>query len=58
MALRRDLNNRVLGGVCSGLARHMDLDPTVIRLAFLLAAVFWGVGPLIYLIMWLVIPAE
>lgn len=56
--LRRDLSNNVLGGVCSGLAKYLDIDPIAVRIAFLLAFFFWGIGPLIYLIMWLVVPAE
>ena len=56
--LRRDMSNNVIGGVCSGLAKYLDIDPIAVRLAFLLAFLFWGIGPLIYIIMWLLVPSE
>ena len=56
--LRRDMSNNVIGGVCSGLAKYLDIDPIAVRLAFLLAFLFWGIGPVIYIIMWLLVPSE
>ncbi|MFM1877075.1 MAG: hypothetical protein RL266_2812 [Bacteroidota bacterium] len=43
-------------GVCAGVADYMDLDPTVIRLAFVLLFFFAGGGVLLYLILALVMP--
>lgn len=56
--LRRNTDDKVLGGVCSGLANYMDVDPVAVRLAFVLGTLFWGIGPLIYLVMWLIVPAK
>ena len=56
--LRRDPNNKVLGGVCAGLANYMDIDPVAVRHAFVLGTLFWGVGPIAYLNMWLIVPVE
>jgi len=49
-------NNKVLAGVCSGLANYYNIDPTIVRIIFLVAFFGFGVGPLIYLILWLVMP--
>ena len=43
-------------GVCAGIAEYMDLDPTIIRLAFVLLFFFAGGGVLLYLILALVMP--
>jgi len=57
--LYRSRTDRQLGGVCSGLANYFRIDPTVIRLIFVLgffltgSATFW-----LYLVMWIVIPEE
>jgi phage shock protein C len=45
-----------LFGVCSGLANYFDLDPTIMRLLFLVALLFFGTGLLLYLIMAVVMP--
>ena len=45
-----------LAGVCGGLGEFLGLDPTVVRLVFVLLALLGGHGILIYLIMWLVMP--
>lgn len=47
---------RMIAGVCSGLGAYLGIDPTVVRLIFVLLAVFGGGGLLIYLILWLIMP--
>lgn len=54
--LFRDPENRVVGGVCSGLGYYFNIDPVWIRLLFVFGVVFAGTGPLIYLILWIVLP--
>jgi phage shock protein PspC (stress-responsive transcriptional regulator) len=56
--LYRIRDGRVVAGVCAGLAAYFGVDPTLIRLAFALLIVFGGVGVLLYLGAWLVIPDE
>ena len=56
--LYRSETNRGIGGVAGGLGEYLGIDATVIRLFFLLAAIFNGLGLIIYLIMWLTIPSE
>ncbi|PLX24390.1 MAG: hypothetical protein C0599_02290 [Salinivirgaceae bacterium] len=55
-ALYRDPDNTVLGGVCSGLGYYFGLDPVIIRVITVLFTIFYGVGFLIYIILWAFIP--
>ncbi|MEQ8717900.1 MAG: PspC domain-containing protein [Acidimicrobiales bacterium] len=54
--LRRGTDKKI-AGVCDGLGRHFGIDPTIIRILFVAAAVLGGSGVLLYLIAWLVMPA-
>ena len=56
--LYRLREGRVVAGVCAGLAAYFAVDPTLVRLAFALLAVFGGAGILLYLCAWIVIPEE
>jgi phage shock protein PspC (stress-responsive transcriptional regulator) len=56
--LYRIRDGRVVAGVCAGLAAYFGVDPTLVRLAFALLTVFGGVGILLYLGAWLVMPDE
>jgi phage shock protein PspC (stress-responsive transcriptional regulator) len=56
--LRRSSTNRVIGGVCSGIAEYFDLDPVLIRLIFVIMAVFGGAGVIAYLIAWIIMPEK
>lgn len=55
--LYRSKDNRILGGVCGGIAEHLDIDPSLIRIITVLL-IFSGISPIFYLIMWLIIPSE
>ena len=57
--LYRSRDDRMIGGVCAGLGKYLNIDPTVVRLIFVLGA-FFGLGSLVvvYLILLLVIPEE
>ncbi|HAM01567.1 MAG TPA: hypothetical protein DCQ30_04980 [Acidimicrobiaceae bacterium] len=48
----------MLGGVAGGVARWMGMDPTLVRLGFVLAAIFSGFGIAVYIVMWLILPAD
>ncbi len=54
--LYRSRTNRKIAGVCGGLGEYMNLDPTVVRLIWVLLFFFAGVGILAYLIAALIIP--
>jgi len=57
--LLRTRDGRLVAGVCSGLAEYFAIDVNVVRLIFLaLAVITFGVGALIYLAAWVVIPEE
>lgn len=56
--LYRSVVNRQLGGVCGGLAEYFNIDPTLVRVLFILGlflgtATFWA-----YLVLWIVIPEQ
>ena len=54
--LYRSRRNRIIGGVCGGLAEYLGMDPTVVRVIMALATFVGGMSILVYLIMWLLIP--
>ncbi len=45
-------------GVCGGLGNYFDIDPTVVRIAFLVAFLIFGSGLLLYLILAIAMPSE
>jgi phage shock protein PspC (stress-responsive transcriptional regulator) len=52
----RSSTDKKIGGVCAGLADYFDLDPTIVRVVWLLAIFFAGTGLLVYIILWIVLP--
>src|SRR6266498_298021 len=56
--LYRSEHDRVLGGVAGGIADFFDVDPTLVRIIFVLLTLFGGSGLLIYLILWVIVPTE
>ena len=56
--LVRSRNDRMIAGVCSGLAEYFSIDPTLVRLFFVFATLFGGPGLVTYLIFWVVVPIE
>ena len=56
--LYRIRDGRIVAGVCAGLAAYFGVDPTLVRLAFALLTAFGGLGVLLYLGAWIVIPDE
>jgi phage shock protein C len=55
--LYRSESDRYIAGVAGGLAEYLQVDPTIVRIAFLILA-FWGAGVVLYLIMWLIVPTR
>ncbi|HET91656.1 MAG TPA: PspC domain-containing protein [Chloroflexi bacterium] len=51
-------DDRVIGGVCDGLAEHYQLDPGRVRWAFLILSLFFGLGIAAYISLWLVVPEQ
>jgi phage shock protein C len=54
--LYRSKTNRMLAGVCGGLAEYFNMDPTVVRLLAVVFTIVTGVGILVYIVMWIVVP--
>lgn len=50
--------NRVIAGVCGGIGEYLNIDPTVIRLIFLIFLFFCGTGIFLYLIASILIPSD
>jgi len=55
--LLRDPFNKVIGGVCSGVAHYFDIDPVLVRIIMAVLFFSFGIGLLAYIIAWAVIPA-
>lgn len=53
----RSSSDKMVAGVCGGLARYFGIDSTLMRLIFVLAVIS-GVSPLIYVVLWIVMPEE
>jgi phage shock protein C len=56
--LSRSRENQMLGGVCAGLGKYLGIDATWVRIFFVLLAISNGLGGLVYLILWIVLPRE
>ena len=56
--LRRDQSRQWFAGVCSGIARRVDVDPVLIRAAFIALTLFGGFGIVAYLVAWLFLPDD
>lgn len=58
MRLYRSRTNAMLGGVAGGLGEYLNIDPTFVRLFFVLLALGSGIGVLLYLLLWIILPRE
>src|SRR6476661_7963916 len=56
--LRRSVTDRKVAGVAGGLARHLDVDPVILRVAFVVLVFFGGAGLIVYGACWLFVPEE
>ena len=54
--LMRSINDRKIAGVCAGVADYFDLDPTLVRILWLLLLLCAGGGGLAYIVCWIVLP--
>jgi phage shock protein PspC (stress-responsive transcriptional regulator) len=52
----RDPDHRIIGGVCSGMGAYWDIDPIIIRVLFVALVLAGGIGILVYLILYIVLP--
>ena len=56
--LTRSTSDRKIAGVCGGLAQYLNIDPTVVRIIFLIALICGTVGFWVYLIVWICAPED
>lgn len=58
MAFYRSRSNKILGGVCGGIAERLDWSPTVVRVLYVLLSILSAgfPGALVYVILWLAVP--
>ncbi len=57
--LYRSRNSRMISGVCGGLAEYLNIDPVVVRLIFVITAIFGAsIGFWVYIIMWIAVPEQ
>lgn len=56
--LYRSRDDAILGGVCGGIGQYLGVDPTLVRVVFAVLALASGVGVLLYLLLWFIVPRE
>ncbi|MCK9410923.1 MAG: PspC domain-containing protein [Prolixibacteraceae bacterium] len=56
--LMRSVKDKMIAGICGGLADYFNIDSTLVRLGFVFTVLFAGTGILAYLIMWIIVPKE
>jgi len=56
--LYRSNTDKMIAGICGGLAQYLAVDPTIVRLVFLLLFFAGGAAIPIYLVMWIITPQE
>lgn len=60
MALQRSKKDRMIAGVCGGIAKTLGWDPTLVRVTYVLASILSAAFPgiLVYIILWVLMPEE
>lgn len=58
--LNRVTGDKIIGGVCGGIAKYLGWDPAIVRLLYVLISIFSAAFPgiLVYIILWIVMPEE
>ncbi|MCD6575263.1 PspC domain-containing protein [Candidatus Aerophobetes bacterium] len=56
--LYRSREDKIIGGVCGGLAKYFDVDPTLIRILAVVSIFINGIGIIAYIIAWIIVPLE
>ncbi|MBF8436413.1 PspC domain-containing protein [Halanaerobiaceae bacterium Z-7014] len=56
--LYRSIDERILGGVCGGIAEYFKVDPVLVRIIFIVLFFGAGSGLLAYLVAWIIVPEE
>ncbi len=56
--LYKSTKDRMIAGVCGGLAEYFDIDPVIVRIVFVVFALAGGPGLLAYIILWIIVPKD
>lgn len=58
--LYRSKKNKVIAGVCAGIAEYFNIDPTIVRVIYVMLTIFTAVAPLVilYFVMWILVPEQ
>lgn len=56
--LQRSRTDRMIGGVCGGLAQYFGVDPTLVRALLVFITVMGGAGVILYAVLWVIMPLE
>ncbi|MDO5754742.1 MAG: PspC domain-containing protein [Tissierellia bacterium] len=56
--LYRSTEDKMIGGVCGGIAEYFGIDPSIVRILLLFLFLFGGSGGLLYLLCWLILPTD
>lgn len=56
--LYRSTQDRMIAGICGGLAEYFDIDPVIVRIVFIVLALAGGPGLLAYIILWIIVPKD
>lgn len=56
--LYRSNTDKMIGGVSGGIAEYFEIDPTIVRILFVLAVFFGGGGLIAYIILWIIVPEK
>jgi phage shock protein C len=54
--LHRSRDEKMVGGVCGGLAEYFGVDPTIVRLLLVIVTLLGGAGVLLYVVLWVIMP--
>ncbi len=54
----RSAHDKILAGVCAGIAEHFEVDPTLVRIIFIVSTLIFGITLLVYLALWLLSPTR
>ena len=56
--IKRSRDDRMLGGVCGGIAKHLNIDPVIVRIATIALVCAVGAGAVAYVAAWVLMPLE
>ena len=56
--LMRSTQNKMVAGVCAGFAQYLNVDPTLVRAIYVAMVLLAGFGVLLYLVLWIIMPAD